>query len=100
MVEGHSDNVAPSGRIAKKYPTNWHLSTARAGEVTRYLIQQGIMPGRLVAGGYSDQWPAKANYVTRRMGKINQTYIDQANLTVDDRQANRRIKVIFQTRKL
>ena len=58
------------------------------------------MPGRLVAGGYSDQWPAKANYVTRRMGKINQTYIDQANLTVDDRQANRRIKVIFQTRKL
>ena len=100
LVEGHSDNVAPSGSIAKKYPTNWHLSTARAGEVTRYLIEQGVMAGRLVAGGYADQWPNKANYVARRMGKINQTYIDQANLTREDRQANRRIKVVFQTRKL
>lgn len=100
LVEGHSDNVSPSGSIAKKYPTNWHLSTARAGEVTRYLIDQGISAGRLVAGGYSDQWPMKANYITRRLGKINKTYIDQANLTLEDRQANRRIKVIFQTRKL
>ena len=32
--------------------------------------------------------------------KIDKTYIEQANLTAEDRQANRRIKIVFQTRKL
>ena len=97
LVEGHSDNVAPSGNIAKKYPTNWHLSTARAGQVTQYLIANGIAPGRLVSAGYADQWPAKATFAVRQMGKINKTYIEQANVTKEDRQANRRIKLVFKT---
>ena len=102
LVEGHSDNQDPieGSSTWKKYPTNWHLSTARAGQVTQYLIKQGVKAGRLVSGGYADQWPAKASYVLRRMGKIDKTYIDQANLTAEDRQANRRIKIVFQTRKL
>tara|TARA_B100000700_G_C14950508_1_gene811439 strand:+ start:57 stop:797 length:741 start_codon:yes stop_codon:yes gene_type:complete len=97
LVEGHSDNVAPSGAVAKKYPTNWHLSTARAGQVTQYLIKQGIKPGRLVPAGYAEQWPAKATYSVRQMGKIDKTYIEQANVTADERQANRRIKIVFKT---
>ena len=102
LVEGHSDNQNPVVGSAtwKKYPTNWHLSTARAGQVTEYLIQQNVKAGRLVSGGYADQWPAKASYVHRRMGKIDKAYIDQANVTSEDRQANRRIKIVFQTRKL
>ena len=100
LSKDNSIDETSSGGIAKKYPTNWHLSTARAGEVTRFLIEQGVMAGRLVAGGYAEQWPQKANYITRRMGKINKTYIDQANLTRENRQANRRIKIVFQTRKL
>ena len=97
LVEGHSDNVAPSGAVAKKYPTNWHLSTARAGQVTQYLIKKGIKPGRLVPAGYAEQWPAKATYAVRQMGKIDKTYIEQANVTADERQANRRIKIVFKT---
>ena len=102
LVEGHSDNQdpAPGSAVWKKYPTNWHLSTARAGQVTQYLIEQGVKAGRLISGGYADQWPAKATYVLRRLGKIDKTYIEQANVTPDDRQANRRIKIVFQTRKL
>ena len=102
LVEGHSDNQDPvkGSAIWKKYPTNWHLSTARAGQVTQYLISQGIKAGRLVPAGYADQWPAKATYAIRRLGKINQTYIDQANVTPEEQQANRRIKIVFQTRKL
>ncbi len=100
LVEGHSDNQDPEEGTAlwKKYPTNWHLSTARAGQVTQYLIKQGVKPGRLISAGYADQWPAKASYALRRLGKIDQTYIDQANVTGLDQQANRRIKIVFQTK--
>lgn len=100
LVEGHSDNQDPEEGTAlwKKYPTNWHLSTARAGQVTQYLIKQGVKPGRLISAGYADQWPVKASYELRRLGKIDQTYIDQANVSPDDQQANRRIKIVFQTK--
>lgn len=100
LVEGHSDNQDPEEGTAlwKKYPTNWHLSTARAGQVTQYLIKQGVKPGRLISAGYADQWPAKASFALRRLGKIDQTYIDQANVTGLDQEANRRIKIVFQTK--
>jgi len=99
LVEGHSDNQDPvkGTPVWKKYPSNWHLSTARSGQVTQYLIKKGIKPGRLVPAGYADQWPAKATYAVRQMGKIDKTYIEQANITADERQANRRIKIVFKT---
>jgi len=34
-VEGHTDNVQIGGTLAKRYPTNWELSAARALNVTR-----------------------------------------------------------------
>ena len=51
LVEGHTDNQNPTGKIAERYPTNWELSSARAANVVNYLIFKGVMSGRLTASG-------------------------------------------------
>ncbi|NTV95346.1 MAG: flagellar motor protein MotD [Thiobacillus sp.] len=58
QVEGHTDNIPIS---SPNYPSNWELSSARAGSVVRLLTEQGVQPGRLVAIGYADNKPLDAN---------------------------------------
>ena len=60
-IEGHTDNVQISERLAKRYPTNWELSAARAINVTRYLQAEGIDPGQLAAVAYGEWKPVGAN---------------------------------------
>lgn len=60
-IEGHTDNVQIGGVLAKKYPTNWELSAARAINVARYLQQQGIDPANLAAIAYGEFKPVAAN---------------------------------------
>lgn len=61
-IEGHTDNVPIGPKIAKKFPTNWELSTARATTVVRYLIEKGgIDPKLLSAVGYADTMPVASN---------------------------------------
>ncbi len=60
-IEGHTDNVQISAALAKRYPTNWELSAARAINVTRFLQQQGIDPGQLSAVGYGEWKPVGDN---------------------------------------
>lgn len=60
-TEGHTDNVPIVGMLAKKYPTNWELSAARAINVTRYLQEQGIDPAHLSAVAYGEYKPVAAN---------------------------------------
>ena len=48
-IEGHTDNVPIAGALAKRYPTNWELSAARAINVTRYLDKEGLDPTLLSA---------------------------------------------------
>jgi len=60
-VEGHTDNVRIVGALAKRYPTNWELSAARAINVTRFLQQQGIDPAQLSAVGYGEYKPVGDN---------------------------------------
>lgn len=58
IVAGHTDNVPiRSGR----YKSNWELSTARAIEVTQFLVAQGMKPQLLAAAGYSEFDPISAN---------------------------------------
>ncbi len=57
-VEGHTDNIPIS---TERFPSNWELSTARAGAVVRYLIAKGINPERLKASGYADTRPIASN---------------------------------------
>jgi chemotaxis protein MotB len=75
LVEGHADNrPVTSG----KYPSNWELSSARAGSVVRYLIEQGLDAARLRALGYGDTRPKAGND------------------TIDGRAANRRVSLVLE----
>lgn len=54
QVDGHTDNRPIN---SPQFPSNWHLSTARAISVVRYLIDQGVPAERLVAAGYGEFQP-------------------------------------------
>ena len=95
LIEGHTDNAPPMGGIAKRYPTNWELSSARAANVVNYLIFKGVMPGRLTASGYAHRWPAGATWGEVRSGKVDDNFISEKNATKDQKTNNRRIKIIF-----
>jgi len=60
-VEGHTDNVQIHGSLAKKYPSNWELSSARAINVTRYLQKAGIDPAMLSTAAYGEYRPVAPN---------------------------------------
>jgi chemotaxis protein MotB len=95
IIEGHTDNQLPTGDLAKKYPTNWELSSARAAVVVNYLIQKGVPSGRLVASGYADRWPVDAKWQDIRGGVVNNDYVSEKNARQEQRIKNRRIKIIF-----
>jgi len=61
-VEGHTDNVPIGPELARRYPTNWELSAARATNVARYLQEKtGIDPTVLSATGYGEYHPVASN---------------------------------------
>lgn len=60
-IEGHTDDVPISRALAKRYPTNWELSAARAINVARHLQEQGIDPGLLSAVAYGEWKPVASN---------------------------------------
>jgi len=60
-VQGHTDNVPIVGALAKRYPSNWELSAARAVNVARFLQQSGVEPQRLSAAAHSEYRPRVAN---------------------------------------
>jgi chemotaxis protein MotB len=58
QVAGDTDNVPIH---TERFPSNWELSTARAVEVVRYLVAQGVRPEVLSAAGYGEFDPIAAN---------------------------------------
>jgi len=58
QVAGDTDNVPIH---TDRFPSNWELSTARAVEVVRYLIAQGVRPEVLSAAGYGEFDPIAPN---------------------------------------
>jgi chemotaxis protein MotB len=72
-IEGHTDNLPISSAT---FPSNWELSTGRAGSVLRYLASKGVDEKRMKAAGYADTRPIASN----------------ANAT--DRQKNRRVEIV------
>lgn len=58
-VEGNTDDVPIA---TERYPTNWELSTARAVNVVRYLIEHDRLdPLRISAAGYGQYHPRTDN---------------------------------------
>jgi chemotaxis protein MotB len=58
LVAGHTDNIAIK---TKRFPSNWELSTERAVEVVRLLIDSGMKPSQVGAAGYAEYDPAASN---------------------------------------
>jgi chemotaxis protein MotB len=58
-VEGNTDNVPIA---TSEYPSNWELSTARAVNVVRYLVENDqLNPTRISAAGYGQFRPRTDN---------------------------------------
>jgi chemotaxis protein MotB len=74
QIAGHTDNIPIK---SAKFPSNWHLSTARALTVTSHLADHGVPSVRLSAAGYADTQPAATNE------------------TPEGRQQNRRIEIVL-----
>lgn len=76
MVQGHTDTVPVLSD--SRFPTNWHLSAARAVSVVQYLTnQQGLNPDRLGAVGYGEHRPLRPNN------------------SKENRQLNRRVEIVL-----
>lgn len=75
QVAGNTDNVPIQ---TARFPSNWELSTARAVEVVKLLIAQGVNAQALSAAGYGEFDPVAGNE------------------TVDGRARNRRIEITLQ----
>lgn len=74
-IEGHTDDSAID---SARYPTNWHLSTARSISVLRYMIERGgVDPSRVAVSGFGSTRPLVPND------------------TPDHRAANRRVEFVF-----
>lgn len=77
-VVGHTDNVPIGADLAKRFPTNWELSTARATNVARFLQDAvKIDPALLSATGRSEYQPRAPN------------------TTAEGRRKNRRIEILL-----
>lgn len=72
-IEGHTDSRPVSNG---RYPSNWELSTSRATQVLRYLVNKhGFNPTKLTASGYADTKPlstgtSEADYARNRRVEV------------------------------
>lgn len=58
QVAGHTDNLPIH---TERFPSNWELSTARAVEVVRFLVSEGVKPETVSAAGYGEFDPVATN---------------------------------------
>lgn len=65
-IKGHTDDISIS---TERYPSNWELSSARATEVLKYLVKNGVDPQRLTATGYGATMPIVPNNSTENRAK-------------------------------
>ena len=53
-IDGHTDKVPI---FNERFNSNWHLSSARAINIVKLLVDNGIPPSRLVAAGFGEYSP-------------------------------------------
>lgn len=79
-IEGHTCNIPIH---TAQFPSNWELSTTRATNVTRYLIEQtNFSPVRISAAGYGEYHPVAPNN------------------TEENKKLNRRVDIVVMWRRL
>ena len=71
QVQGHTDNVQISDRLAERWETNWELSAARAMRVLRYFVEVGNLDPRRVSGAGMGEFRPVADNDTRAGRRTN-----------------------------
>jgi flagellar motor protein MotB len=61
IVEGHTDNVPISSKLASTFATNWELASARSINIIHFLVEKGIEESRFGSGAFSFQRPIASN---------------------------------------
>lgn len=74
-IKGHTDNSPIS---TERFPSNWELSSTRAGTVVRILVGQGVNPEYISAEGYAQYHPVATND------------------TEEGRKRNRRVEIVYE----
>ncbi len=83
QVEGHTDSIPIA---TSQFPSNWELSTARAGSVVRFFVEHGVPPQRLSAAGYGEFHPVESNDTPE--GRARNRRVTLMILTPDDKREN------------
>lgn len=74
-VEGHTDTIPIR---TERFPSNWHLSAARAVSVIEYLTENhDIAPKRFIAAGFGEHHPVVPN------------------TSAENREQNRRVEIVL-----
>jgi chemotaxis protein MotB len=77
LIEGHTDSDPIANGV---YPSNWELSSGRAGSVARFFEARGLDRTRLRAEGLADLYPVASND------------------TVEGKAKNRRVEIVVQSK--
>ena len=78
LIAGHTDNVPLKKGV--RFRDNWDLSTARAVEVVRLMVANGVPQTQLIAAGYGEFDPIASND------------------TAEGRAKNRRLEIVLMPR--
>jgi chemotaxis protein MotB len=96
-IVGHTDAQRISTNTAKRFPTNMHLSVARAISVRKALADLGVSPARMEAGGWGEYRPLVADgpkgntpenrrveiYLVKSTGKVRTSGGGEGSVEVD-----------------
>jgi len=74
-VEGHTDSLKISSKLASQYPTNWELAGARAAIVVRVLAENGVKPEMLRAVSRGPFEPRASNETAEGRARNRRTEI-------------------------
>ena len=61
IVEGFTDNVPIGPNLKGRFPSNIELSSARAGDVLRFLASKGVPMNTMSAQGFGESRPVASN---------------------------------------
>jgi chemotaxis protein MotB len=81
-IEGHTDNTPIK---TPEFPSNWELSTKRATNVLKYLLEElKFDPKRLTAAGYGEWHPVALNDTPENKAKNRRVDLIVRRLEIDE----------------
>ncbi len=81
-IEGHTDNTPIN---TPEFPSNWELSTRRATNVLKYLLEElNFDPKRLTAAGFGEWHPVAPNDTPENKAKNRRVDLIVRRLDIDE----------------